>query len=70
MQKNFTDAAEKDRTMTAKKFDLLANEMFGKVLLPLGFTNEKSHACTFYRMVGNQVFHFIMPGYGQPWGMV
>lgn len=51
--------------MTGNEFDLLATELFGEVLLPLGFTHQKSARCTFYRLVGNEVFHFVMPDIGR-----
>ncbi len=50
--------------MKESEFNLLANEIFGGLLTPLGFTNERTEACTFYRKVGDEVYHFIMPCIG------
>lgn len=50
--------------MTTHDFDLVANELFGGVLTPLGFTNERTERCTFYRTVGDGIYHFIMPDIG------
>ncbi len=50
--------------MRAKVFNSLAKELFGEVLIPLGFTTQGSKRCTFYRKVGNEVFHFITPDMG------
>jgi len=52
------------QTMKESEFNLLANELFGSVLLPLGFTNQGTQHCTFYRKVGEEVYHFIMPSMG------
>lgn len=50
--------------MTPKAFDKLARELFSETLVPLGFCCDKSKACTFYRTVGNGLWHVIMPDLG------
>jgi hypothetical protein len=50
--------------MTTHEFDSICNELFGRVLIPLGFTNEYTEKCTFYRKIGDNVYHFIMPDIG------
>ncbi|WP_156480531.1 hypothetical protein [Aquipseudomonas alcaligenes] len=43
------------------KFDRIAREAFGSVLGPLGFSCSESKACTFYKKVGTELYHFVMP---------
>ena len=50
--------------MTANEFYVIANELFGKVLIPLGFTNDGSNRCTFYRRAGVGMYHVVMPDIG------
>ena len=47
--------------MTPKKFDKIANELFGAVLEPHGFTNKESRHCTFYRKASEEIYHIIVP---------
>jgi hypothetical protein len=50
--------------MKEKEFRVLAKELFGSVLTPLGFTSEQSQRCTFYRKVKDEIYHFVMPSIG------
>ncbi|MFO0968828.1 MAG: hypothetical protein U0793_25010 [Gemmataceae bacterium] len=50
--------------MGDRHFDKTACELFGSILTPLGFTQRGSERCTFYRKVGEDVFHFVMPSIG------
>lgn len=50
--------------MTPKAFDKIARELFSETLSPLGFTCEGSETCTFYRAIGNGIWHVIMPDLG------
>ncbi|MGV3607915.1 MAG: hypothetical protein ACO1RA_16025 [Planctomycetaceae bacterium] len=50
--------------MTPKAFDRLAKELFAPVLGPLGFSCEKSDRCSFYRPLGNGLWHVIIPDLG------
>lgn len=50
--------------MTPKAFDKLARELFSATLTPLGFSCENSRTCTFYRALGNGMWHIVMPDLG------
>ena len=50
--------------MKPQQFDKLANEAFGGVLAPAGFSNDKSRYCTFYREVSDGFYHIVMPDLG------
>jgi hypothetical protein len=50
--------------MTPKQFDQIANDLFGAVLGPLGFSNDRSEFCTFHRKVSDEVYHVVYPGLG------
>lgn len=47
--------------LTTRRFDALARELFGEVLVPRGFTCEGSRHCTFSRKLDGDVFHVVMP---------
>ena len=51
--------------MKAKKFNSLANLLFGAVLEPFGFSASESKYCTFYKKVNDSVYLFIMPDLAQ-----
>lgn len=50
--------------MKSQQFDKLANEAFGSVLTPEGFSNDRSRYCTFYREVSDGFYHIVMPDLG------
>jgi len=50
--------------MTPKAFGKLARALFAPVLEPQGFTCDKSDGCSFYRSVGNGIWHVIVPDLG------
>ncbi|TGN38672.1 hypothetical protein [Marinobacter confluentis] len=43
------------------QFDKVAREAFGTILEPLGFSCSESQACTFYKAVSADLYHFVMP---------
>ena len=47
--------------LSQKQFDLVARRAFGSVLEPHGFSCADSKWCTFYRPLGNDLYHFIVP---------
>lgn len=50
--------------MTPKQFDKVANELFGAVLGPLGFSNDRSKFCTFHRKTSDEIYHIVLPDRG------
>ena len=50
--------------MTPKAFDRVARQLFSETLAPLGFSCDKSDRSTFYKEVGNGLWHVIMPDLG------
>lgn len=59
-----TESRRKMVEMTPKKFDRIANELFGDALKSHGFTSKESRYCTYYRKVSDEIFHVILPDLG------
>ena len=50
--------------MTPSRFFRSARDLFAETLVPMGFSCERSNACTFYRLAGEGLWHIIMPDLG------
>ena len=50
--------------MTPSRFFRSARDLFAETLVPMGFSCERSISCTFSRLVGEGLWHVIMPDVG------